>query len=274
MKTIKEKIGQALVRIHQKRPLIHHITNMVTIHDCANALLAMEASPIMASHPLEVAGITKRSKALVLNLGTLQESTEKAIDHAIAMAQEAKVPVVLDPVGVGVSPLRHALALQLLGHKRVSLLRCNEGELKALHDDDYIGMGIDSLDAVAHVEVMAKNIARKYGVVVAVTGKIDFVTDGQRYAHLCNGVDWLPQLTGTGCMTTSFSAAFLTELAPYEAAIAGISYMSICGELAFRRINKGEGLGSFAVYLHDAFSLITAEELEEELRIMEGIHEL
>lgn len=254
-------IPEALRQVREKRGIVHQITNAVTVRDCANATLSIGASPIMADNPAETADITGLSQALVLNIGTIQPNTLEAMLNAGRRANELAIPVLLDPVGAGATSVRKNAVYTLLNELSISVLRCNAGELAAVFDAEYQIGGVDSPTGIANVKEMAVDIARRYHTVVAVTGEIDTVTDGNATFTLHNGVSLLPQLTGTGCMTSALTGAFLTANNPLVAAVCGITYMSVCGEEAFARLSSKDGLGSFSVYLHDAMSRMKPKRL-------------
>lgn len=268
MHLIKD-IEIVLDMIRKKRGIVHHITNRVTIHECANAVLAIGASPIMASHREEAYEVTSHSQSVVWNIGTIESGTLEAMIESGKAAQHHTIPIVFDPVGVGATSLRRYAAKTLLNAFPVAVIRCNTSELIALYSETYTSTGVDSvlIDKDKNYDEIAKSIALQYHTVVAVTGPVDIVTDGKCIYHLYNGVDLLPKLTGTGCMTTSLVGAFLTVTDPIKAAILGISYMSISGEIAKMRLQNEEGLGSFSIYLHDALSTLTGDTFLDLLSI-------
>lgn len=256
-----KRISEALYKVHEAHGIVHQITNAVTVRDCANATLSIGASPIMADNPDETADITALSQALVLNIGTIQPNTREAMLRAGHRANALGIPVLLDPVGAGATPVRREAVYALLTELQISVLRCNAGELAAVFDATYQLGGVDAPADVPNIDEMAKEVARRYKTVVAVTGAVDTVTDGNVLYHLHNGVSLLPKLTGTGCMTSALTGAFLTANEPLIAAICGISYMSVCGEDAYARMSWEDGLGTFSIYLHDAMSRMKPNRL-------------
>jgi len=266
-------IKTALEMLRAHRNIVHQITNQVTMHDCANIVLAIGASPIMASHPEEVAEVTRISKALVLNIGTIEEEVAKAMLIAARAANDSHIPIVFDPVGVGVSRLRQQLTSTILDSFTIGIIRCNASELQSIYTGSRSSSGVDATSILEDGFIVdsAMAVAKRYDTVVAVTGEVDYVTDGNRVVSLHNGVDLLPQLTGTGCMTTALTGAYLTVAEPFVAAIAGITTMSVCGEMAAVRLSNStqlestkwamSTLGSFSVYLHDAIGDVSPDEL-------------
>ena len=265
---IIEQLGDSLVKLRERRGIVHNITNYVTVHDCANVILAIGASPIMATHPKEMKEISALSQALVLNIGTIQEDTEKSMILAGTTANEHNVPIVFDPVGAGATALRRHISTQLPTDLNIAVIRCNRSEIMAIYNTSFIAAGVDAVHTEdLPVTEAAITVAKRYNTVVAVTGAVDIVTDGIRTVTLHNGVDILPMLTGTGCMTTALVGAYCTVNDPFISAVAGITTMSIVGEIAASRLTGQDGLGTFAMYLHDGISNMTAQILREKGKI-------
>ena len=260
--------SQIFNNLKAKRPQVHCITNAVTISACANIVLACSASPIMAHAAEEVEEIAKNSDALVLNTGTPSPDSFAAMQLAAKAANRAGVPVVLDPVGMGASDFRKKGLSALLSAASVSLIRCNASELCALLKRDGAARGVDgNKQALSFetVQALAKIAARQYHAVIAVTGKLDFVTDGTKSAVLSGGAEILTRVTGSGCMTTALCGAFLgTEKDAYAAACAACALMKVCGEAAAQ---KAAGTGSCFTALLDEVSLITPYQLQERTQI-------
>lgn len=266
---MKETMLRALTEIRAKRPLVHHITNEVTLNDCANATLAVGASPLMAKHEAELTEVIAKAESVVLNTGTLTESQVRVLTKAAEISTALHKPTVLDPVGVGISQLRRQTVQTVLMHGRPSVIKGNSAEINALYDGTY---EMDSLDEAVQDEriaVYARRLAEKERTVVAVTGAVDLITVGERTVYIDNGVPQLARLTGTGCMTTSLIGVFLSVLPPLEAAVCGIAYMSLAGEQACRRMTAQGGQGTFRVYLHDALSNFDENMIRKELHIYE-----
>lgn len=295
---------RALVR--EKSPLIHCITNPISIHDCANVILAVGARPIMAEHPGETEEITRVSSALMLNLGNITDARMESMRLSLRMANACGIPVLLDLVGVTCSRLRREYAKELLKTGKFSVLKGNISELLAISGLPYHGTGIDAgaQDAVTDENereicaAMAEFAAFRDCAVLA-TGKRDLIAgDGHAYL-LENGDPMLSRITGTGCMVGAMTAAYLagqealmrpeaTEKAetlepgqiPVQkavdpavvvkpscrAAVLGAALMGIAGEEAARR---AKGPGSFQAELLDAICGIDSEEIYDRIRIRE-----
>lgn len=245
-------IAKALQELRRQRPLIHHITNFVTMTDCANATLAIGASPTMTNAVEEVAEMAAAAKALVLNLGTLQQWTLEAMLAAGKSAAVHGVPIVFDPVGAGGTTFRTQAALRLLDELPMAVIRGNASEITCLaaHKSGQ-DFGVDSRVRTADPS-LASSLARHLGTTVAITGAIDVLSDGRQTAEIHNGCPMLTYVTGTGCMTTSLIASFAAVADPFTAAAGGILSMGIGGELALAGGGQA-GPGTFHACLFDAF---------------------
>lgn len=262
-----------LEKVRKNVPLIHNITNYVTVNDVANAVLAIGASPIMADDIGEAADITAISSALVLNMGTLNARTILSMTAAGRRANEKGIPVVFDPVGAGASELRNKTAQTITSEEKLSIIRGNLSELSFLAGLHASTKGVDSAgedeknDAVS----VAKTVARKFGCTAALTGKTDVITDGTRVIKIENGHALLSKVTGTGCMTTALTGAFAgcADSDYLTAAAAGVCAMGIAGELAFERAGA-QGTGSFHIAIIDALSTLDAQVIEKRAKLIEA----
>lgn len=258
--------------VRAKVPLVHCITNYVTVNDAANALLAIGASPIMADDIGEAGDIASIASALVLNIGTLNERTVASMLDAGRRANAFGVPVVLDPVGAGASRLRNETVGRLLREVKLSVLRGNLSEISFIAGLGAATRGVDSAkeDEKNDTLAAARLVAQRLGCTVAVTGAVDVVTDGTRACRLANGHQMLSRVTGTGCMTTALIGAFAGAGRDfYTAAAGGISAMSIAGELAYERAGT-LGTGSFHIALIDALSMLDGANLMERMNADEA----
>lgn len=266
--TLRE-IGGILGAVRAKKPLVHQITNYVTVNDCANVTLAIGASPIMADDITEAADIASVASALVINIGTLNSRTVESMLAAGRAANAAGVPVVLDPVGAGASRLRNDTVWKLLEEVRFAVVRGNLSEIRFIAGLDANTKGVDAGDVEADGDsvAMAKALAARLDTVVAITGKTDIVTDGGRVLQLDNGHPMLSSVTGTGCMTTALVGSLCGATDDYMlAAAGGILCMGIAGERAYAAAGA-RGTGSFRVALIDALSQLDAPSLEKEARL-------
>ncbi|WP_026885921.1 hydroxyethylthiazole kinase [Clostridium beijerinckii] len=271
---ISIKIGNLLNEVRNKKPLVHNITNYVTVNDCANILLAIGASPIMADDIREAADITKISSALVINIGTLNERTIESMIASGKKANELNIPVVFDPVGAGASEFRNSTTKRLLEEVKISVLRGNMSEIKFISGLGSTTKGVDASENDARtgndegVDV-AKSLAKKLNCTVAITGATDIISDGERVVILENGTKMLSNVTGTGCMTTALIGAFCGAGSDYFiGAVSGIISMGISGEIALDKAGK-IGTGSFHIAIIDAISNLTSDIIEKMNKIKE-----
>ncbi len=267
--------AQIFENVRKKVPLIHNITNYVTVNDCANMLLACGGSPIMADEQDDAVEITAICSGLNINIGTLNQRTIPAMFAAGKRANELGHPVVFDPVGAGASGLRTDTAVQLLKKIRFSVIRGNISEIKTLAFGSGTTKGVDAdvADRITEENLdqavdFAKEFAHRTGAVVAITGAIDIVADGERVFCIRNGHPMMSSITGTGCQLSALTAAFVTanpEL-PLEAAAAAVCAMGLCGEIAHRRLTELEGNATYRNYIIDAMYRLAPDALKEGAR--------
>lgn len=260
--------------VRETAPLVHLITNFVTVNDCANLVLAAGGSPTMARDPLEVAEVTAACRALVLNLGAIGE--REAMLLAGAQANALGLPVVLDPVAVGVSALRRETAGRLLEALRFAVIRGNASEIRALALGEQAGSGVDAaaVDAVTpetlpRAVALAQTLARRTGAVVALSGALDIVADGERAVVLSNGCPTMGRITGSGCMLSALTGAFCGALPqdPLLAAAGAMATLGVSGDRAEAlRLQKGTGTATFRTDLIDGVSLLTPDAIQGGVR--------
>lgn len=253
-------------------PLIHNITNYVTVNDCANVLLACGGSPIMADDVEEAEDITTICGGLNINIGTLNQRTIPAMHVAGKKANELGHPVLLDPVGAGASKLRTQTANDLLKEIRFTVIRGNISEMKALALGTGGARGVDAdvadtviKENLQQAVAFAKNFAKQTGAVIAITGAIDIVADGEKAYCIYNGHPMMSSITGTGCQLSAMTAAYVTanQETPLEAAAAAVCVMGVCGEKAFARLTEQDGNATYRNYIIDAIFRLRGEELEK-----------
>lgn len=271
-------IQRILKRVRSQKPLVHCITNYVTTSDCANILLSCGASPVMAEDPREAAEITAASQALVLNLGTLSERRLEAMLLSGKQANALGIPVILDPVGAGASTFRREAVAAVLKTVRVDLIRGNLSEVMAVTIGKAQGKGVDTDPGEGITEMNLRQSAacvrrwsQQLGTVIAVSGALDVVSDGQRVVVCRNGHPDLSRITGTGCMLSAVMGAFAGVSAgqTLEAALAAVCVMGLCGEHAQALSLKSGGItgtGHMKVLLLDSFSWAEEVALKREVR--------
>lgn len=252
---MKGDFKQIIEGLQSARPVLHHITNYVTASDCAGIALAAGASPIMADAVEEVAEITAGSDALILNLGTLNQDHMEAMERAALTAKDAKIPVILDPVGVMSSSLRLDFALRLLKTGLITVVRGNYSECSALLEQGTGGRGVDSLKVPGQAQALqtVKEAAKAYHCIFAMTGEVDYVSDGARALMINGGNPLMARITGAGCMTTTLVAACVAVAEEkMEGAMMGLIIMGQAAELSAGLLEKKDGPGMFKVRLFDS----------------------
>lgn len=248
-------------------PLIHHITNYVTMNDCANATLAVGASPVMVSSPEEAPQMAALASALVLNMGTSDEAGIRAMLSAGRTAKDRGIPVVFDPVGAGATPYRQALSLRIMDEVRPDFVKGNAAELSFLGGLKSAQRGVDSLES-AKAEALF-TVASRYACVAVATGEADHVCDGKTLYLVRGGNPTLGRVCGTGCMSASVlaSMAAVSPDAYLRAALSTCLAMKLAGEAAERAVSAASpdlapGLASFRVALMDNLSRMDDDALE------------
>lgn len=269
---MKVSAADLFVKVRERKPLVHQITNFVTVNDCANATLAIGGSPVMTSSPREVADMVKLADALVLNFGTIDDKALEAMEIAGSAANDLDIPVILDPVGVGATTYRTEQVKELLRKVTFRIIRGNASEILSLMGGDTVTRGVDSEELAVSNAELAAQAAKKFNCIVVVSGAKDAVSDGTHTSIIDNGNLLLTNVTGTGCMSTALIGTFSGVTDDfYSAAIAGISTMSISGELAAKNLQKDEGTGTFRVRLIDAISRMDKEIWMHEVKINEDV---
>lgn len=260
-----EWIAKALERVRKRKPLVQNITNFVVMNTTANALLALGASPVMAHARDELEDMLRIADSLVVNIGTLYEHWIPSMEKAVKIASELKKPTVLDPVGAGATKLRTETALRLLEIGDITILRGNFGEIAALLGEHGRTRGVDS---ATYEEDKAKELAltaaREFNTVVAVTGPVDYVSDGKGVYAVYNGNEMLGRVTGTGCMVTAITGAFAAVEEPLKAAVSALAIFGIAAEKA---CEEAKYPGSFHVKLYDWLYRIDEELIIERAKV-------
>lgn len=262
--------------IADRSPLIHCITSPVAINDCANVVLAMGAKPFMAEHPKEVADITAGAQALTVSLANVTDVRMASIMISGSEAHDKNIPHIIDLVGVTCSKLRMNLAKEYIKKYKPSVIKGNVSEIKAVAGVDFSSIGVDAgkADAVSDNDESAKsfmaeltrNYAKITGAVVEATGAVDIISDSGRTVFVKNGSSNMAYITGTGCMLTCITGAYMSVLSPFEAAVNAAAMFGICGERADGAIKRDDlmaGLGSYHVKLLDEVSKITTLDVDK-----------
>jgi hydroxyethylthiazole kinase len=256
--------GELLRELRARKPLIHQITNYVVMNETANATLAIGALPVMAHAVEEVEEMVSVAGALVLNIGTLSRHWIDAMLVAGAAANRARVPIVLDPVGVGATTLRTDTARRILDEVDVAVVRGNPAEIAALAGVEAEIRGVESIGAAAEGAELAREAARAFSAVASVTGAVDHVSDGNDALAVANGDPLLAAITGSGCMSSTLTGCFAAVEAGIGSAAAALAAFGVAGEDAAR---NASGPGTFHANLYDALYNLTPESLDERARI-------
>ena len=256
-----------LKTIRETKPLIHHITNWVTIYDCANMTRAFGALPVMAHAPEECADMTKISSALVLNIGTLTSELIDSMILSATAANEKKIPVVLDAVGVGATKFRDEMAAKILESVHIDIIKGNYSEIAKLAGENAETKGVETTSINADPEKIAKEFAKSKSSIVVMTGKEDIISDGKRIFIVKNGHEQMGSIVGTGCMAASAIGLFASVNSDYcYASRDALCYFGIAGELA---ADKSNGPGSFKVNLYDEVFNLSDEKAKNMMNFEE-----
>lgn len=260
-------------------PLVHFLTNYVTVNDVANMMLACGGSPIMSDEAQDVEDITSICNATVINIGTLNERTIEAMIIAGKKANELGHPVILDPVGAGASALRTKTTFRLLEEVKFAVIRGNISEIKTVYSGAGTTKGVDAdvadtvtKDNLKETAEFAKNLAKTTGAIIAITGAIDIVADENKAFAIYNGVSKMSKITGTGCMLNGVVAGYYVANpdSKLDAVVAAVAAEGLCGEIALERVEKENG-GTLSLrnYLIDAMSNLDGDTLTKGAKIEE-----
>ncbi|MBR3113391.1 MAG: hydroxyethylthiazole kinase [Methanobrevibacter sp.] len=276
-----ENIDETLKNIKEKNALTHCITNSVTINDCANAVLAIGGSPFMAEDAEELEEVVTIADVLVINIGKLSKDQIEAMKISCETADKTNTPIILDPVGVGVTELRNKTTVDLIKNHNITAIRGNISEIKAIAklfgvlDESNTAKGVDvnAEDVITEENLKANGnliceLASKLNTVILASGPIDILTDGETTIAIDNGDDMMPLITGSGCMLSSIVGSCIGGSSPLEGSLVAILAMNIAGEKARAKVEeKDEGTGSFRAYLIDYLYKTNSESLINESNI-------
>ncbi|WP_407415927.1 hydroxyethylthiazole kinase [Methanobrevibacter sp.] len=279
-----DKIDETLKNIKEKNALTHCITNSVTINDCANAILAIGGSPFMAEDAEELEEVVTIADVIVINIGKLSKEQINSMNISAEVANKTNTPIVLDPVGVGVTNLRNETTLNLIKNYKMAAIRGNISEIKAIAkligviDENNAAKGVDvNIDDIITEENLSANgeiikeLANKLGTTILASGPIDILSDGETTIAIDNGDDMMPLITGSGCMLSSIVGSCIGGSNPLEGTLVAILAMNIAGEKAREKVEtNNEGTGSFRTYLIDYLYKTNSETLinESNIRIL------
>ena len=268
-------LGTCLEAVRRRRPLIVCITNFVTVNDCANALLAVGASPVMTDSPQDAGDLLSCADGLYLNIGTVTASSAELMVHAARWAKQREIPVLLDPVGAGASEIRTKTAEELLISGNIGFLRGNISEIRALTGKSSTIRGVDvgaEDDKGAMFDAnsaLAAELAKRYSICVGVSGPVDRVASGRRLVLVENGDPLLPRICGTGCVLSAVSAAFAAAAPqdPFEAFTAAFALCGLAGERARALLGPSCGPAAMRTAFLDSLFAIRGEDLDRGARL-------
>lgn len=261
-----------LEQVRSTSPLVHNITNYVTVNDVANIILACGASPIMSDEPEDVEDITSICGGLNINIGTLNKHSIEGMHRAGKKANQLGHPILLDPVGAGASHLRTDTAVSLMEELKFTVIRGNVSELKALAlgSTSTKGVDADAADAVSETNLDAmiafiKDYAKRAGCIIAITGAIDLISDGIDCYVIRNGRPEMSSITGTGCQLSGMMTAYLVANPDHllEAAAAATCAMGLAGEIGWSHMQKGDGNSTYRNRIIDAIYTMDAATLRQ-----------
>ncbi|MEM7728785.1 MAG: hydroxyethylthiazole kinase [Pseudomonadota bacterium] len=258
-----EDPSRHLEAMRSAAPLVQCLTNFVAMNVAANVLLAAGASPAMVHARGEAAEFARVASAVTVNIGTLDDEWADCMALAAEAARDAGTPWVLDPVAIGATGLRRRAGARLMA-LRPAIVRGNASEVLALCGADTAGRGADAADTVAAAETAARALAARSGAVVAVTGPVDFVTNGNRAVRIEGGHVLMPKVTALGCALTGLTGAFAAVAPPFEAAVAALGTYAAAGAIAG---DMAAGPGTFQVAFLDALHALRPADLEARARI-------
>lgn len=258
-------IGLALATYRDAAPLVQCLTNIVVANATANLVLASGASPAMVDNEQEAGLFAGVASGVLVNLGTPNSLTAKAMTAAVTGCRDAGTPWVLDPVAAGGLPWRTGLALDLLALHPPTIIRGNASEIAGLAGGAG-GKGVDATDDPAGVLDTARELAGRFGCVVAVSGAIDHLTDGERLLKIANGDPIMTRVTGVGCALGALMAGFAGVVDdPLLAAAAATGLLTVAAD---RAVHTAGLPGSFAVALVDQVASVQPAELGGSIRLV------
>ncbi|HEY5481679.1 MAG TPA: hydroxyethylthiazole kinase [Verrucomicrobiae bacterium] len=254
-----------LDRVRQQKPVVHHLTNWVTIYDCAQVVKTLGASPVMAHAPEEAAEMAQIASALVLNIGTLTVDFVEAMKLAAQSANKKGIPVVLDACGAGATALRDRKCLELLNEVRIDVIKGNASEVARVSGESVKTRGVDATEVSGDLVLLAEKLAAQRKATVVITGKVDITTDGRQTHLVKNGHPLMARVVGTGCMAASVIGAFAAVESDLSlAAACALAIYGIAGEVA---AEKASGPASFKERLFDCLYNLDRESVDRMQRI-------
>jgi hydroxyethylthiazole kinase len=249
-----QQVSELVNKIKHCQPLILNVTNDVTMDFIANGLLSLGASPIMTQSAEEIEDLLKLARAVVINIGTLNDAFIGLCEQVCHTANQLGVPIILDPVGAGASPYRTSACHHLLNRYQFSIIRGNASEILALSGSQQNTKGVDSTIATDLVLESAQILSAHHQVVIVISGKTDAVLDENQVRFFERGSSLMPRITGSGCLLSAVIGAFhAVHPQRFNAAAAAVVFYGVCGELAAQKANAP---GLFKPYFLDSLSFL------------------
>jgi len=256
---------ELLEMVRRQAPVVHHITNWVTISDCAQIVKSVGGSPVMAHAEEEVVAMTRIASALVLNIGTLTADLVSAMKQAARSANQKRIPVILDLCGCGATEFRDRKVFELLEAVQIDIIKGNASEMARVGGADVQTKGVDAVEVSLDLAALAQALAVRHHATVVITGKVDIVADKRELYRIYNGHDWMTRVVGTGCMATSLIGTFAAVTANRsQAAAAALACYGIAAELA---AEQAHGPASFKIALFDCLANLERPIIEQRERI-------
>lgn len=264
---MKQQLAKQWKEMQTFRPYVQHLTNFVTVNDCANITLAAGGSPIMTINPDDSEQMIALCHVLVINIGSIHEEHLQSMLRAGKEANRLQIPVVLDPVGVGATLYRQKCIETLLDNIQFAIIRGNRSEIATLTGMNS-GRGVDADPNAPFDATKAEQLAKSLNCVISASGPIDFVTDGMKSVEIANGHPLLADVTGTGCMTASITGCCVgAGLPALDAAVLALVAIGIAGEEAARAIQHERHLGTFRQRFFDGISAMNEQMIEKKAKV-------
>ena len=257
--------SEKMRRVRDSRPLVHHITNYVTVNDCANMCICAHGSPVMTDAIEDVSDMVSIASSLVLNIGTLNACTVESMLLAGSVAKDAGIPVVFDPVGIGATSYRTSVVERILDEVRPDIVKGNSGEIGVLTGAGGDVRGVDSMGSSEGLVDSMRSWAKEHDCILVSSGVEDLVTDGDRMYGLFNGSPMMETVSGTGCMLSSVIGVYAgAHGADLDATVTAVTMFNVASEIAAEGVS---GPGSFKVRLFDEVYGIDADTVSEKARL-------
>jgi hydroxyethylthiazole kinase len=265
MRKIKIDAYSLLKKIRINKPVVHHLTNWVTIYDCANVVKVLGGSPVMAHAKEEVAEMTRIAGSLVLNIGTLTPEFVEAMKIAAKSANKKGIPVILDVCGAGATQLRDKKSLELLNETKINIIKGNASEIARVSGEKVKTKGVDAGGVSKNMIEIAHNLAKTRKCTVVVTGKEDIITDGKKLYIIKNGHSMMTHVVGTGCMAASTIGTFVAV--ENDLALAAACAL-VCFEIAAEcAVKSSGGPGTFKEKLFDCIFNLDKKTIDKMQRV-------